>query len=321
MIRLGILGCSDIAYKRFMPAAQNVKELQVVAVAEEYDRTKLDLFCKEYGLEGGDSFEKMVGREDIDAVYVPQPPALHYKWAKAALVQGKHVLLEKPSTTGYPLSKELVDLAGNHELALHENYMFQYHSQIKEIKRILSDGVIGDVRLMKANFGFPMRAKNDFRYKKELGGGALLDAGGYTVKLATIMLGDSVKVDTGKLNYLSDFEVDMYGSASLSNSNDVVFQVGFGMDCAYQCSLEVWGNKGRLYTNRIFTAPDNYRPQIKVEISNEERIIDLEPDSHFQHSIEQFLTEITDLSSREKMYEEIMLQAKLVDDIRKLGEN
>lgn len=321
MIRLGILGCSDIAYKRFMPAAKNVKELQVAAVAEEYDRSKIDLFCKEYGLEDGDSFEKIIQRKDIDAVYIPQPPSLHYKWAKVALEKGKHVLIEKPSTTEYILSKELTDLADNYGLALHENYMFQYHSQIEAIKKILSEKVIGDVRLMKANFGFPMRANNDFRYKKELGGGALLDAGGYTVKLATVMLGDSVKVDTARLNYLPDFEVDMYGSASLSNSNHVVFQAGFGMDCAYQCSLEIWGSKGRLYTNRIFTAPDGYRPQVRIEIDNEKKVLDLAPDSHFQHSIEQFLTEITDLSSRKKMYKEIRLQSRLIDDIRRLGEN
>ena len=55
MVRLGILGCSDIAFKRFMPAAGNIDGLEVVAVGEEYDRKKLEPFCKEYNLEGEDS--------------------------------------------------------------------------------------------------------------------------------------------------------------------------------------------------------------------------------------------------------------------------
>lgn len=320
MIRLGIIGCAEIAFRRFMPAVKDIKNVQAVAVAEEYDRTKLEQFCKHYDLEAEDSFERLLAREDIDAVYVPQPPAYHYRWAKAALERGKHVLIEKPSTTGYFLSKELTDIAGSRGLALHENYMFQYHSQIETIRKILSDGRIGDVRLMKANFGFPLRAQNDFRYNKKLGGGALLDAAGYTVKLASVMLGETVKVDTAKLNYIPGFEVDMYGSASLSNSEGVVFQAGFGMDCAYQCNFEIWGSKGRIYTDRIFTAPADYRPQIRIETNQEVKVIGLEADSHFQHSIEQFLMEITDDVYRKEMYKEITLQAKLIDDIRALGE-
>lgn len=320
MVRLGILGCSDIAFKRFMPAAKNIADLKIVAVGEEYDRKKLEPFCREYNLEGEDSFGHLIAREDIDAVYVPQPPALHYKWAKQALENGKHVLVEKPSTISYALSKDLVDAAAERELTLHENYMFQYHSQISAIKDMLSNGTTGDIRLIKADFGFPLRAKNDFRYSKALGGGALLDAGGYTAKLATLFLGKTVKVDTAQLNYLDDFEVDMYGSASLSNSDGLVCQVGFGMDCAYQCSLEVWGSRGRLYTNRIFTAPEGYQPLIRVEMPDGVKEFILNADSHFEHSIERFLAGITDRQARTEMYGEILLQAKLVDDIRKTGE-
>lgn len=320
MIRLGILGCSEIAFRRFMPAAKNIADLKIVVVGEEYDRKKLEPFCREYDLEGEDSFEHLIAREDIDAVYVPQPPALHYKWAKCALENGKHVLVEKPSTISYTLSKDLVDAAAERELTMHENYMFQYHSQISTIKDMLSNGIIGDIRLIKAEFGFPLRSRNDFRYSKALGGGALLDAGGYTTKLATLFLGNTVSVDTAQLNYIDDFEVDMFGSASLSNLDGLVCHIGFGMDCAYQCSLEVWGSRGRLYTNRIFTAPDGYQPLIRVEMPDGVKEFILNADSHFQHSIERFLMGIADRKTRTEMYGEILLQAKLMDDIRKIGE-
>ena len=55
-MRLGIVGCSEIAYRRFMPAVKEVKELQVVAVAEEYAPQKLEAFCADYQLEGETSF-------------------------------------------------------------------------------------------------------------------------------------------------------------------------------------------------------------------------------------------------------------------------
>lgn len=316
MLRLGILGCSEIAYRRFMPAAKNVNNLNVVTIAEEYDTSKLDLFCSTYGLEREDGFEALISREDIDAIYVPQPPALHYKWAKKALECGKHVLVEKPATISYDLSRELVEIAKQGSLALHENYMFQYHSQITRIKKMIDDGVIGDVRLIRANFGFPLRSQNDFRYNRELGGGALLDAGGYTAKLASIFLGDTIKVDSAKTNSLIGYEVDMYGNASFSNRDGVVCQVGYGMDCSYQCCLEVWGSQGRLYTDRIFTAPNDYVPSVIIEKAGKTHSVLLERDSHFEHSINEFCLETVDEDKRNAMYQSILLQAKLVEDMR-----
>lgn len=316
MLRLGILGCSDIAYRRFMPAAVSTEGIKVVAVAEEYAPQKLEQFCEKYAIDGSTSFNELLTREDIDAVYVPQPPALHYLWAKTALERGKHVLIEKPSTTSFEDSKQLVELARSRNLALHENYMFKYHSQIRYIQQLILDGAIGDIRLLRANFGFPLRQSGDFRYNKELGGGALLDAGGYTIKLASLFLGPTAKIDTSHLNLLPGYEVDMFGDASLSNDDGVVCQVAFGMDCGYRCDFEAWGSKGILRTNRIFTAPEDYNPKLEIETAEGRKTVLLESDHHFKHSIEEFCKETQDEYLRESMYKEIVLQAKLVNDMQ-----
>lgn len=320
MINLGIIGCAEIAFRRFIPASLQVSELKAVAVAEEYAPGKLEQFEETYGIEGYNSFDKILGDPSIDAVYIPQPPALHYKWAKKALEEGKHVLVEKPSTTSYEDTADLVKTAREKGLALHENYMFAYHLQIEQIKKMLDDKVIGDVRQISAQFGFPMREKNDFRYVKDLGGGALLDAGGYTLKLATILLGDSIKVDSAHLNYMDGFEVDMYGNVAVSNDEGTVCFLGFGMDCGYRCSLEVWGSKGRLYTNRIFTAPETLEPVVFIETAEGTSEKTLDKDMHFKHSIEKFVSEISSSEEREKMYDAMLLQAKLVDEVRAKSE-
>ncbi len=320
MVRLGIIGCAEIAFRRFMPAALDVDGLKVVAVAEEYAPAKLESFKEEYGLETMTSFQELINRDDIDALYIPQPPALHFKWAKAALEKGKHVLVEKPSTTALSDSSELVRLASSKKLALHENYMFIYHSQIQEIKEIIASGKIGEVRLIRASFGFPMRAANDFRYNKTLGGGALLDAGGYTLKLATSFLGDSIRVTSSQMNSLPGFEVDMFGSASLVNDAGLVCQISYGMDNAYRCSMEIWGSTAYLSTNRIFTAPGDYEPVVVLESNTGREEIKLSKDSHFNHSIEAFINEINDASARDKMYKGIMLQASLVDALKNNGD-
>lgn len=316
MIRMGILGCAEIAFRRFLPAIKDNKDFTCVCIAEEYDKSKLEQFEKEFGLKSADSFQDIIEDENIDAVYIPLPPALHFPYAKAALEHKKHVFVEKPSTTKYEDTNILVDIAKKNKLVLQENYMFQFHAQITEIKSLLDDGVIGDIRLIKSTFGFPLREANDFRYNKKLGGGALLDAAGYVTKLARLMLGDTVKVDTATLNYLPEYEVDMYGSATYSNSEGCVLQGSFSMDSYYQCCLEILGNKGRLFTNRIFTAPPGYVPLLDIETNEGKKQIKLPEDAHFARSIEKFLEAFENENLRNQMYKDLLIQARMVEDIK-----
>ena len=195
------------------------------------------------------------------------------------------MLIEKPSTTTLADSERLVREARERGLALHENYMFQYHAQLEDIAGLLDEGVVGDVRLYRADFGFPLRAANDFRYLRELGGGALLDAGGYVIKLATLLLGPTARVEAAELRSLPGYEVDMVGSVTLVNDEGLVFQGGFGMDCGYRCRMEVWGSTGTLTTDRVFTAPTGFVPHALVQTNAGVSDIEMRADAHFEKSI------------------------------------
>lgn len=315
-LRLGILGCSDIAQKRFMPALKDVEGIEAVAVAEQYNPARVSEFVGEFPLEVEPDFPSLLARDDIDAVYVPQPPALHAQWAGAALEAGKHVLVEKPSTTCLADTMRLVDTARERNLALHENYMFQYHSQIPAIRALIDEGVIGDVRLYRADFGFPLRQANDFRYVAKLGGGALLDAGGYVLKLGALLLGPNARIATANVHGLPGYEVDMMGSFTMEAEGGLVYQGAFGMDCGYRCKLEVWGSTGTLTTDRIFTAPNGFEPSVTIQNNEGVRTIKLEADAHFTKSIAAFVAQTSDAGLRQRSYEAIAQQARLVEDVR-----
>ena len=315
MLKIGILGGADIAFRMFLPALNESKGIECVGVASR-TKSKRDRFAADYHIPVYETYNEISENPIVDIVYIPLPPALHYQWAKKALEYNKHVFLEKPSTTSYEESKDLVELASAKGLVLQENYMFQFHSQLQYIKELLRNDRIGNIHLIKSSFGFPMRSENDFRYNKDLGGGVLLDAGGYVVKLATLMLGNTIKVTSAVSNLSEIFGVDIFGSVSFVNSAGLVCQGSFGIDCHYQCSLEVWGKKGKLFTNRIFTAPPGYEPVITVEDANGTNTIKLAADKHFFHSIEKFVLAVTDDNIREKMYTDLLLQAQLVDEIK-----
>lgn len=327
-IKIGVLCPSDIAFRRFMPALKSLADFEYIGLAAATQREfsgadsdeikpseleKANKFNKEYGGKIFGGYENMIMSKEIDAVYIPLPPALHFKWAKKALESGKHVLLEKPFTTNSIDTKTLIDIAKANNLAVHENYMFVYHSQLDFIREQISSGVIGDVRLIRIDFGFPFRGAHDFRYDKKMGGGALLDCGGYTIKLASIFLGKSAEIKASQLNGKDGFEVDIYGSATLTNKDGLTAQVSFGMDNSYKCTLEIWGNKGTLYTDRILTAPVGLKPVVVIKTSEGERALELPSDDTFAKSIDDFASCIISSDKKNTKYAEILEQSRLID--------
>ncbi len=331
-IRIGVLCPSEIAFRRFMPALKKTERFEYIGLAAATMREftgegsdevmpseleKAQNFTAEHGGRIFSGYSSLIASDEIDAVYIPLPPALHFKWAKAALENGKHVLLEKPFTTSLKDTAELIEIAKKKSLAVHENYMFVYHSQLDWIKNKLAEGTIGDIRLIRIDFGFPFRGANDFRYNKALGGGALLDCGGYTVKLAGMLLGGTAKVTASQLNSKDGFEVDIYGSATLTNDEGLTAQVSFGMDNSYKCSLEIWGSTGTIFTNRILTAPDGFEPTVIIKQGNDEQSYTLPADDTFEKSIGYFSSCIDSEAIRTAHCDEIYRQSEMVDRIIK----
>lgn len=341
-LKIGIICPSEIANRRFLPALKTIENVEFIGVAvnsakerygenipsaetvEEMLKTETQRAREMVNAFGGklyDSYSDIVFSSDIDAIYIPLPPALHYKWAKKALAVGKHVLVEKPSTISQRDTADLIGIAKQNKLALHENYMFVFHDQLKAVNRIIEARELGDVRLYRISFGFPMRAVNDFRYMKQLGGGALLDAGGYTIKYASYLLGESAQIVYAHMNHASQFEVDLYGSGALINDEGVTAQIAFGMDNEYKCELEIWGSKGTLTTGRILTAPAGFVPTARIVRNGKEETFELPTDDAFRKSILCFMRCIEDDQTRENNYALIQRQAKLVQQFMDMAEN
>lgn len=338
MIRIGIICPSEIAFRRFLPALQKDKRFEfagigiaspnewfgdIVNISQEtidnQQNKEHDKAQKFIDIAGGkiyNGYESLVKSDDIDAVYIPLPPALHYKWTKLALESEKHVFVEKPSTTEAKDTTELISIAKNNGLALHENYMFIYHDQLKYINDVIASGEIGDVRLYRITFGFPRRKQNDFRYSKNLGGGALIDAGGYTIRYATYLLGMDVTIKTAQLNYENGFEVDMYGSATMSNSKGITAQLAFGMDNDYKCEIEIWGSKGTINSNRILTAPAGFVPEYTIKKNQDYEIRKLPTDDAFYKSIVRFFNCIVNSVTRDEEYTILQKQANLISQFK-----
>ena len=339
-IRIGIICPSEIAFRRFLPSLQKLNEFSfggiAIASPEEWvgdgevteqtkviienERTKALAFIDNYGGMIYEGYKTLITSPNIDVVYLPLPPALHFKWAKLALEAGKHAYVEKPFTTGLEDTQTLLSIAKEKKLAVHENYMFIYHRQLQAVQDLIAQGEIGKVRQYRVSFGFPRRAANDFRYNKALGGGALLDAGGYCMKYASWLLGDSARLVCANAYYEPEFEVDIFGSCTMTNDEGTIVQMSFGMDCDYKCELEAWGSTGTLTTGRILTAPDGLEPDMVIKHNQDYITKKLPADNAFEKSIRRFYDCLTNDAIRKENYGIIERQSSFVSEFKKLSE-
>lgn len=339
-IRVGVICPSEIAFRRFLPSLQKVKEFSFIGVAiaipEEWagdgmvteqtkniienERKKAQSFIDSYGGKIYEGYKTLITSPDVDVVYLPLPPALHFKWAKLALESGKHTYVEKPFTTDLKDTQKLLSIAKEKKLTVHENYMFIYHQQLQAVQDLIAQGEIGKVRQYRVSFGFPRRAASDFRYNKALGGGALLDAGGYCMKYASWLLGDTAKLVCANAYFEPEFEVDIFGSCTMTNDEGTVVQMSFGMDCDYKCELEAWGSKGTLTTGRILTAPDGLESDMVIKHNQEYITKKLPADNAFEKSIRRFYDCLTNDTIRAENYSIIERQSSFVSEFKKLSE-
>ncbi|MFP4472184.1 MAG: Gfo/Idh/MocA family protein [Bacteroidales bacterium] len=316
-LNIAVMGCASIAQRMMIPAIKAVPGWNLLAVASR-TQEKAEAFARQFGCEAVTGYKNLLNRKDIDAVYLPLPTGLHHEWIMKLLKAGKHVLAEKSIAYNYQSAKEMVVLARSKNLVLMEDYMFQYHSQHDFVFELLDRKEIGDVRVFRAGFGFPPLPEGNFRYDDQTGGGALLDAAGYTVRAVHFVLGDNFRVKAANLHTDARTGTNTMGSAFLDNGKNISAQIAFGFDHFYQCNYEIWGSKGRIYVDRAFTPKPDYSPLIVVEKQGERHEYHMKPDNHFMGALKEFHRAIME-EDEERHHHEVLLQSKTLEDIRKFS--
>ena len=303
-LRIGIIGAANIAERSIIPALLTLTSHYKLQGLASRSETRAQLFSSKFGTSVFDDYAKLISDPNIDCIYIPLPNALHFEWAKVALLSGKHILVEKPLCPSLDQTEDLIAIAAERGLAVLENFQYRFHPQMTTLKRLLNEGVIGELRGMYSTFAFPpFLDKSNIRYKKDLGGGAFMDAGCYPLSITYDFLGPDLKIIKSHLFYEDTFEVDIGGIAYLEEERSGRFSiVNFGFSDPYECSLELVGSRGRISSSRIFTAPSNLKATINIRCLNEEYSIVHEPDNHFIRMLEYFHTLVSDPDKRSLEY-------------------
>lgn len=318
-IRIGILGCAKIAARSMAPAIRKLPELYTLVAAASRDSAKARAFAAEFNCDAVTGYAELIARDDIDALYVPLPTGLHAHWIGLAVAAGKHVYVEKSFASSAQQTTALVQSAQARQLALMEGYMFLYHRQQAVIADLLHQGAIGDLRHFHGSFGFPPLPATDFRFDEVLGGGVLLDAAGYPLRAARLVLGPQMSVQAATVARCPQRGTSLWGSAFLSNGQGLGASIAFGFDNFYQCHFELWGSVGKLKAERAYTPGPAFAPRLTLETAAglTEQLV--EPDDHFVGAMRAFHAAISDPRARQRHYEDIMQQSQALDCIRELA--
>jgi len=254
-VRWGVLSTANIASEKVIPAMQQGRFCEITAIAsrslEKAQATATQLgIPKVYG-----SYEELLVDPDIDAIYNPLPNHLHVPWSIKALQAGKHVLCEKPIAPTAAEGLALVDAAKQYlHLKVMEAFMYRFHPQWQQARQLVLEGKIGTLRTIQSFFSYYLDDPNNIRNISDLGGGAMLDIGCYTISLARFIFSMEPERAFGIVEYDPELKIDRLASG--------VLDFGLGTStftCATQLSpyqrVNIFGTEGRIEIEIPFNAP------------------------------------------------------------------
>ena len=213
MVKMGILGAGNIA-SSMAATMRELDSVECYAVgARDYDRA--EAFAKKYGfVKAFGSYDELVKDPEVELIYIATPHSFHYEHIKLCLENGKHVLCEKAFTINEKQAAEVFAMARQKGLLLTEAIWTRYMPMRKRLDDVLESKAIGKPYMLTANLGYVVSDKERI-VNSQLGGGALLDLGVYTLNFASMVFGDDVEKITGTA-VKNDAGMDMQNSMTLT---------------------------------------------------------------------------------------------------------
>lgn len=267
-MKLAVLGTGKIV-QEFLPMIQQVENVELVALLStprSLDKAK-EMQVQYHIQEVYTDYETLLGNEIFDTVYVALPNHLHYQYTKAALLQGKNVICEKPFTLNAQQLQELIQIATEKRLILLEAITNQYLNNFLQIKKDLAQ--LGKIKIVECNYSQYSSRYDAFKEGKILpafdpqkGGGALMDINIYNIHFVVGLFGKPEKVQ-----YLANIERDIDTSGILVLDYGAFKAVCIGAkDSTAQIRSVIQGTDGSIEVLGATNEMPRYERRSKTEI-------------------------------------------------------
>lgn len=256
-LRIGLLGCANIAKKNILATLQASKECRFSVIASRTaEKATTFLLCLPVDetsitcLTGSTAYDDLIQSSDVDAVYIPLPSALHKEWVVKALSAGKHVLLEKPVALSVEDYNEMLQVAKENNKFLMDGTMFVHHPRTNDfVRKVQNKSVVGTLQRIEIAFSFcggDQFLQNNIRVKSDLDPlGCLGDLAWYCVRLALLVVGpESGMTSAQVMDYqLNADGVPIDATCLVRFQNNVVLSFHCGFCTHYRQYVHVVGSE------------------------------------------------------------------------------
>ncbi len=261
-IRWGILSTANIGRAKVIPAIQNARNGQVVAVASR-SLTKAQTFARALNIPTAyGSYEELIAAPDIDAIYNPLPNSEHAAWSIRCAEAGKPVLCEKPLARDAAEAQSIVDAFAARGILFAEAFMYRFHPQTRKVLALLAEGAVGAVQVIQAAFTFVISDENNIRLSKALAGGALMDVGCYCINVMRLITGEEPDRAQAAARFGAASRVDEQLAGVLEFPSGVLGHFDCGLRTYRTHGYEIRGTAGRIRVDVGFTMPANAKTTI-----------------------------------------------------------
>lgn len=261
-VNWAILGPGKIADK-FASAFHLVPEAKLLAVASR-DEKRGAAFAQKFAIpKVYGSYEKLMSDPEIDIVYIATPHTFHHEQTLLCLKNKKAVLCEKPMTLNAKHTLELISASKANDTFLMEGMWSRFFPATQTALELIRNGKIGDVKFLRADFGFAAPHQAEHRVLNvELGGGALLDVGVYPLFLALLVCGRPTTIQT--TSKLAATGADETTAAQLYFENGTIAQIFSSIVADTSKQAEIVGTKGKI----IIHSPWHKSQKISLKKNN-----------------------------------------------------
>lgn len=265
-MKILFIGYSNLLKVRILPVLYKTpfEEVSIAKyVGQDWDEAALqNSAVKRY-----DSFEEGFDNFDGELVYISIVNSRHYYYAKMSLEHGFHTIIDKPATMSLTEAEHLFQLAEEKHLLLSESTVYLYHPQIEQVMSLFREKS-DTPKLITTHFTMPPFTPENFRYCKDLGGGAIMDTAPYAVSVGRYFFGtDPIEVFVS-INEQNTDGLEIEYSLMMQYPDGKCLIGHFGFNTEYVNRVVLMGNRLNVAINRIYTIPDNLQNAIEVDCLN-----------------------------------------------------
>ena len=257
VLRWGVLAPGEIA-NDFVSTLHANTDQRVHAVASRTAQRAAD-FAGKHGIPRSyGSYAELVADADVDVVYIASPHSEHRSMALLAIAAGKHVLVEKPIALNAEEAGEIAAAARAAGVFAMEAMWSRYLPQADVIAQLLEQQAIGDVALVTAILGWRWPFDPASRgFDPKLGGGAMLDAGVYSLWFSQFVLGEPTRVQAS--GNLAPTGVDSDTAVTLESASGALAVVTTSIVADTPVLAAIYGTEGSIQFDSAFLFPASFR--------------------------------------------------------------